>query len=230
MNPALSVLPPRVVGGLKYNWEDLTGVRFGRLTCVYYVGNCRWVCRCDCNLNTFKIVQKPALRNGHIISCGCVARERSAKRARKQSTKHGLHKIPEYNIWHAMWGRCENTKNPAWRLYGARGIRVCKRWETVEQFLSDMGRRPSSKHQIDRINNDANYCPDNCRWVLPVIQANNTSRNRFVEFGGERLTIGQWATKLGISYSTLHGRIHLSKWPIEAALNPKLRKGQRGPY
>lgn len=227
MNPPLTELPPRVTGRLKCNWEDLTGKRFGRLTCVYYVGHCKWLCKCDCGDNVFKVVAKVALRHA-IESCGCLARERSAERARKQSTKHGLVGCPEYAIWHSLRQRCNNPNNPGWRLYGGRGIKVSKEWGTFEQFYSDMGPRPSGRHQLDRANSNAGYSKANCRWVTPDVQANNTSRNRFVEFGGERLTVGQWATKLGINYGTLHGRIHRG-WSPKAALSLPLQHGKHGP-
>lgn len=215
MNPPLAELPPKVIPQ-KYNLEDLTGKRFGRLTCVYYVGHCKWLCKCDCGDNVFKVVAKVALRHA-IKSCGCLAREQSADRARIQSTKHGLHRSSEYTIWQAMLQRCQNPNNPGWRLYGERGVRVCKEWKEFSRFYKDMGPRPSPKHQLDRRDNGLLYSKQTCRWATTVEQANNTRRNHRLVFGGRNQTIAEWAREIGVNYGTLTGRIQTG-WTAERAL------------
>lgn len=126
-----------------------------------------------------------------------------------------------------MNGRCDDS-SPDYRLYGARGIKVCARWRnSFAAFLSDMGRKPSPTHSIDRINNDGDYEPSNCQWATSSQQARNTRRNRFVTFNGQTLTIGDWANGLGMNRLTLFSRIVRRKWPIERALSTPTRKFTR---
>lgn len=98
-----------------------------------------------------------------------------------------------------MKGRCGNPRNHKYPLYGGRGIRVCARWIcSFAHFLADMGPKPSSAHSIDRIDNDGNYAPDNCRWALPRTQSQNTRRNRFLTFNGRTRCISEWARERDI--------------------------------
>lgn len=214
MNPPLAELPPKVLPQ-KYNLEDLTGKRFGRLTCVYYVGNCKWLCKCDCGENVFKVVAKVALRHS-IVSCGCFARELAVVNGRKRMTKHGMHRAPEYAIWQAMRQRCSNPKHKEWRLYGERGVRVCKRWARFEAFYEDMGPRPSAKHSLDRKDNGLVYSKSKCRWATGVEQGNNTRRNHRLTIGGQTRTLAEWARSADMKYNTLVGRIKCGWEPLRA--------------
>jgi hypothetical protein len=129
-----------------------------------------------------------------------------------------------------MISRCKNKSQVGYKNYGGRGISVCKRWLTFDNFFADIGKRPSSKHSLERINNDGNYEPINCRWATRKEQASNTRRNVFITFAGETLTIYQWAKKTGIAWTTLYNRLYRSKWPIEYALTkPIMDPHQRGP-
>lgn len=101
-------------------------------------------------------------RNGKITSRVIVSKE-----------CHGDFGSTEYNAWTALRGRCNNPKNKRYVYYGARGIKVCARWDLYSNFLKDMGRKPTSKHSIDRINVNGNYTPKNCRWATPIEQARN---------------------------------------------------------
>jgi hypothetical protein len=149
--------------------EDLTGRRFTRLVVVNrdYSKNKRdalWLCECDCGKKT--IVAHNKLRAGKTKSCGCYNKDRA--------TKHNMWNSPEYHAWEAIIQRCRNAKNPNYNRYGGRGITVCERWlHSFENFLEDMGRRPSPKHSIDRENNDKGYYLENCRWATRTEQQRN---------------------------------------------------------
>ena len=155
--------------------KDLAGMRFGMLVAVSFAGcvhatrsHRMWRCRCDCGQEV--TVRSGSLLCGNTKSCGCqhghglITHGHARKGARE----------PEYAVWCAMIARCTRPNDAAWRNYGGRGISVCKRWRgSYEAFISDMGRRPSSAHSIDRINNDGNYESGNCRWATREQQAAN---------------------------------------------------------
>lgn len=149
---------------------DLTGQRFARWT-VLHRGECveehggavTWRCRCACGNE--RDVSGVTLRNGTSRSCGCLQRERVRT--------HGMSQSPEHESWSAMRSRCKNSHDKDFKHYGGRGIRVCARWDRFEDFLEDMGPRPSSQHSIDRIDCDGNYEPGNCRWATTYEQAQN---------------------------------------------------------
>lgn len=202
------------------SFVDLTGRRFGRLTVVKIGGLATtrarvrlWHCVCDCGAT--RDVRGLHLRHGHTESCGCKQRENVIA----SRTSHGASKTPEYKTWAQMIDRCENPSGPNALLYHARGITVCDRWRhDFTAFLADMGPRPSPRHSIDRINSNGNYEPANCRWALPVVQANNTSRNVKLTLGGETMSAGQWADRLGLKRSTVYARAARG-WPVERVLS-----------
>lgn len=155
---------------------DLTGRTFGRLTVVGRASNdgrgkARWMCRCTCS--ELVIVKGDNLRNGHTQSCGCLSVETT--KLRSTSHGHASHTAgasPTYRTWSAMIRRCTNQNAVQWPYYGGRGITVCERWRTFENFLTDMGERPAGK-TIDRINVDGDYEPENCRWATAIEQNRN---------------------------------------------------------
>ena len=102
-------------------------------------------------------------------------------------------------------------------MYGGKGVSVCERWLEFELFLEDMGVRPSNMHTLDRINSQGDYCKDNCRWALPIEQANNTSRNVWIEWNGVKRTLAQWSRELGFNYGKVQYRLSRG-WPFHAAI------------
>lgn len=132
----------------------------------------------------------------------------------------------EYGAWLKMLARCCNPLHPAYPNYGGRGISVCLRWQrSFQAFLEDVGPRPSKDHQLERRNNNGSYNRTNCYWATRVAQGNNKRNNRWISFRGERLTIAQWAARLGISWHTLEGR--LSRWSVHRALTEPVRQRRR---
>jgi hypothetical protein len=132
--------------------------------------------------------------------------------------QHGLSTTREYKAWADMLRRCTSPKSADFQEYGGRGITVCKRWSSFVMFLSDMGKRPSKHHSLDRINNSGNYTPSNCRWSTPKEQANNTRHNTLLSHDGKTMTLSQWAQELSINTATLSVRLGRYGWSVERAL------------
>jgi len=167
-------MPPRL---------DLTGLRFGRLVVLSdagtVAGRSTWLCRCDCGGE--KVVSSNSLNQGRVRSCRCLWDEVRRVNGRKTPgpIAHGgtLSHPREYHTWKGMRQRCMNERNRDFALYGGRGIKVAKRWDSFEAFLADMGPRPPGM-SIDRINNDKGYSPSNCKWSTDHQQANNRRPRR----------------------------------------------------
>ena len=137
--------------------------------------------------------------------------------------RHGLSRHKIHWTWDSMKQRCLDPKNKRWDRYGGRGIKVCDRWMSFDNFLVDMGLPPSRNHQLDRINNDGNYEPSNCRWVERRQQANNMSTNVRLTHDGQNLTLTEWARIKGIAPQTLWARLYKHQWEVAKALTEPVR-------
>lgn len=192
------------------------GAKFGRLTIISIEsipGNIpRVLCRCDCGKITVK--RWCNVKNNLTKSCGCLFRE-----TRKiGGTTHGLGKPPEFVVWTDMKARCNNPKEKSYERYGGRGIKVCGRWnKSFADFYYDMGPRPTPKHSIERIDNNGNYEPNNCKWIIRDRQARNRRNNTFITYQGVTLTIGEWNSALNFPVGTISQRIHKLGWSVDKA-------------
>lgn len=198
------------------------GLKYGRLLILEDMGgNPKHVrCRCDCGIEkTFKYAH---IQEGRTKSCGCLHKELASERASKMhdaKTTHGLSGNRAYAIWCGMKQRCGNPKSKFYSCYGGRGIKVCEKWlDSFEAFISDMG-FPPRNHTIDRINNNGNYEPTNCRWASRSDQQSNRRVNRLLTFEGRTQTATQWADELSLPRQTIFNRIS-QNWPIEKILSP----------
>lgn len=182
-------------------------------------GNLRWQCRCDCGADS--LVLQRTLLDGRSRSCGCLSVEVFVARTSKRRRTHG-HTVggytPEYRAWLHMRNRCYNPNVKKFENHGGRGITVCDRWrDSFENFLADMGQRPSPKHSIDRIDNDGHYEPGNCRWAMPRVQQGNKSNNIRVEVEGESLALRHACDRYGVNYKLVHLRLRRG-WPLDDAM------------
>lgn len=202
---------------------DLTGQRFGRLIAVRLStpshGTSRWECKCDCGGKS--ITTTTHLRSGRTLSCGCFARDNS----RRVHTIHGFSETPEWNAWASMKKRCDAPNTKHYANYGGRGIHVCERWKSFANFFADMGPRPSTKHSIDRVDNNGNYSPENCRWATMTEQNNNKRRSVRIYYAGQSLTFVELSIALNIPKKTLQMRYYTGK--RDAELFSPLRRNKR---
>lgn len=147
-----------------------------------------------------------------------------------RKTKHqGESMYPEHRVWTSMRNRCTSPLSPAWKNYGGRGIKVCDRWlRSFEDFLADMGRRPGRGYEIDRIDNDGDYEPGNCRWASQKENSRNRRSARIVEFRGRRMCLSEACELVGMPYSTVLSRLS-GGWTVAVALaTPVREKAEKG--
>jgi hypothetical protein len=206
-----------------YKVEDFIGKKINHLTVLEEVGRKveRWVrVKCDCGVIKELRFNTLLRKNSKTTSCGC----QKPITTRLVHLTHGKTKTKEFKCWQHIRDRCYKTNNTHYLRYGGRGITVCDRWlESFENFYEDMGTAPTSKHTIERIDNDAGYFKDNCRWATYKEQANNKNNNRKITFRGITKNLSQWAEELGIDRVTILARIDKYSWSTERALTSPVR-------
>lgn len=195
--------PPQTKWGQRASVES--GQRFGRLAVVRFerlAGRANaYLCQCDCGKTSVTTAQK--LIAGKTHSCGCLARETSALvHLRHGHARHNGKTTSTYKVWSGMKARCLSPSDKSFSQYGGRGITVCERWLTFENFLADMGEHPAGM-SIERKDNLGNYEPDNCKWATVTEQNRNKRTSVFIEHNGERRTISHWSEILGVPRSVL---------------------------
>lgn len=199
--------------------RDLTGQKFGRLTAIRQVGpdptgkqhQARWLFACDCGTEIerfgFYVVHKGQK------SCGCYQKDHPARQT------HGMTATPVYRAWQNMHKRCSDPNNKRYEHYGGRGIRVCERWGSFENFFVDMGLPPHGL-TLDRRDNDGPYCLENCRWATGKEQVRNRSVSLNYEYLGETKSLLEWGEQFGLPYKTLHARYARLGWRGEKLFSP----------
>jgi len=201
------------------------GSKFGRLTVIKesFSLNRETYLPCICDCGEAVDVRSSYLRIGKTKSCGCLNREISSIVNTTHGMASGSHRksTPEYRTWNSMLQRATNPKNHHYPSYGGRGIKVCERWLNFENFFEDMGERPEGM-SLDRINNDGDYEPDNCRWTTRKVQQNNTRRNKKYFHNGNSYVLSELAEMHNIPLHTLYTRIK-RKWDLDRALTTKVQ-------
>lgn len=195
---------------------DLTGQRFGKLTVISFdhrgSKKTYWNCSCDCGGK--RTVSSDHLKSGEIIDCGCY------KRHVAHMKKNPIYNTRLYRIWSLMKERCFNEKRKEYPNYGGRGIRVCDEWMNSESFINwSLSNGYKDGLTLDRIDNNGNYCPDNCRWVDRKVQGLNKRNNRYITHNGETKTITQWAKDSNLPYHIIKKRIDILGWSFEDAIS-----------
>jgi hypothetical protein len=210
--------------------QNLLGRKFGRWTVVEESirvpgsTNARWLCRCDCGKERV-VVDGPLIR-GSSRSCGCLSVELSVKRSTTHGQSSGGRPTREFRIWKGIVERCKNPNSPAFSRYGGRGIGICKEWVRFEDFFRDMGKCGAGM-TIERVNNDEDYGPDNCKWATRLEQSRNRSSSKRLDAFGEFKTIAEWSEdeRCAVTRNVLYQRASRN-WPPELAItSPNISKG-----
>lgn len=199
----------------------MIGQRFGRLVVIApserrSSGGGKIVkCVCDCGVEKF--VATALLLRGNTTSCGCYGRERRRQGCLDRDT-HRMTKTGVYKSWLKMKERCQDTSGKFWHRYGGRGIVFCERWNSFDSFFADMGSRPDGT-ELDRINNDGNYEPENCRWISRKENVRNRGNALKVEVDGAMVNVTVLAERLGLRYHTVYARLTKLGWSVERIIN-----------
>lgn len=200
---------------------DIRGRRFERLVAIGPTSprQGRWKVECDCGSQL--VVGRERLLSGHVRSCGCLKRDLLVQRRRS----HGESDTRLYHTWMSMRGRVRRPNGPMFYRYGGRGVKVCPEWEKFENFRDwAFANGYSETLTIDRIDNDGDYCPDNCRWADSRQQARNRSTNIVGVIGGREACLSEHAAAHGIDFDTARQRIKKLGWSFERAVLTPVRK------
>lgn len=202
-------------------FSDLTGKSFGRLSVLGAVkvegkSGIFWDCICSCGGKPSKPINSHSLISGKTISCGCYKIER----IKQANSTHKQTKTPTYYSWKLMWQRCTNPSHKSYEAY--KNFVPCHRWRSYENFLIDMGTRPSG-HTLDRIDNTKGYEPSNCRWADAYTQQGNTKRNIYVQVDGQVLCLKAACRLKGVSYQMAKARVRSGWSPLDAITKPKMK-------
>lgn len=193
--------------------KNLIGQSFGRLT-VIAEGKTResdnkrkryyWLCQCSCGSQPKEINQN-SLLSGEIISCGCYHSEHN----HEYGFKHGMSHTRIYTIWSGMIQRCCNPNAKNYPRYGGRGVTVCEEWKEFKKFYEwSKISGYSDNLTIERLDNNGNYCPENCTWITKQKQMRNTRRNHYIKCNDEELTLTEWARKFDMNVETLRYQVN----------------------
>ena len=200
----------------KIIFKDIAGNKYNRWTAISYAGDSSWNCICDCGVN--RTVNTGHLTSGASKSCGCLQKEINIKLRTKHGQSKSTYRSSEHTTWQNMKKRCLDQNNAHYHNYGGRGITVCDRWvNSFENFYADMGKKPTNKHTLERINNDGNYEPSNCKWATRQEQLLN-KRVRKDALIHEGLTTSEWAKKVGCSTTAAYYRIKTHGTPYLEAI------------
>ena len=204
--------------------KDIAGERFGKLLVLSFshINNRRAFWNCECECGTVKAIRSHDLLGSKVNSCGCLKVEQTRQRNYKHGHSVRGAKTRAWDIWRGMTERCRNPNHSSWSNYGGRGVKVCPRWLEFSNFLADMG-EPEENFSLDRINNDEDYCPENCRWANRATQARNTNRNVMLTYNGKTQCLTDWAIEHGISRGTIEHRLK-HNWSIKKALTTPVHR------
>jgi hypothetical protein len=185
---------------------DMTTKKYGRLSAIRQIPNPKqtgalWEFECDCG--NIKVIKSQAVRLGLVVSCGCYSKELLIKNL----TTHNCSRHPNFKTWQSMISRCTKETDKDYPSYGGRGIKVCDDWLDPNKFIADMGLKPTKKHTLDRIDNNGNYEPKNCRWASPLEQSHNKRNNRNLTAYGETLCMAEFSRKYNIPQTTIMRRL-----------------------
>lgn len=220
--------PTRSCGcGMYQIRNNLVGRKFGRLSVIEKVKGKTlksgyeqqtYKCVCDCGNET--VVPYSALMTGNTTSCGCYAKELLGKRHRT----HGKSHTKLYDVWKEMRYRCSKPSDKSYQYYGQKGIKVCAEWDNDYQEFYDWAISSGYKKglEIDRIDPNGDYCPENCRWITRREQMNNTTANRFITINGITHTLSEWSQLFSVNYDTVWDRLKLG-WDEVSALTAPLK-------
>jgi hypothetical protein len=181
-------------------------------------------CECGCGQLT-SLAKSSDITRGYIQ--GQPMRFLPGHYSRTCEYEPGLSRHPLWGTWNQMHSRCSNPKSVEFHNYGARGIKVCDRWQDFRTFAADMGERPNG-YTLDRIDNDGPYSPDNCRWATLSQQMRNSRQAHYLEHDGKRMTVIEWATLLNIRHESIRTRLRLG-WSVERALTEPVRHHYHAP-